>query len=504
MNFKLYLKNYFVHFLSIVTKFGTLLIITPIISKEKDYFTIYSYGISILAFLNYADLGFFRSAQKFASESVAQNNKSAIYNSLGFGTFISIVIVIFISIVFFLFSINPYYAISTIKTESQLQFAKYLFLTISLSAPLIIFQRMILAYYEINLSAYRFYVYSIIFNLVLLGLCLILLNLNQFTLLIYFILLQIFNLMLLTLLLFDLRFFFNYDLKSILFSIKFSKIEYFKTKDIALTSLVSMVSWLIFYEIDIVVLTRMFKLNEVAYYSLSLIILGLFRTFAGILFGTFNIRINNLIGNKDEVGFLNYCKSFLFVTAPIMMYITLSYFVISDYFILNWVGVSYLESSAISKYLVLGYSLSFISYITSSILLSKLRVKESFYISISQPIIFWLLIFLFYKNYSIILVAIIKFLILLVSDFVYLKYLIELTQITFKEILSKLFYPFIIIGFITILLLLFFVNNPPNFSNKINLLILAIYSFFIISLAILTHYKLSKTSLKFLNNKYFT
>ena len=49
---------------------------------------------------------------------------------------------------------------------------------------------------------------------------------------------------------------------------------------------------------------------------------------------------------------------------------------LSNKFIILWVGENYNESSNISIYLVIGYSLSFFSYITSSLLLSKNRVKE--------------------------------------------------------------------------------------------------------------------------------
>jgi O-antigen/teichoic acid export membrane protein len=498
MNFKLYFKNYIFHFLSIISKVGTLLIITPLISKEKDYFSIYSYGITLLAFLNYADLGFFRAAQKFASESVLIKDNESIYKSIGFGTFISICIVILISIIFFIFSVNPTLAINYIETNRQLNFAKYFFLITSLATPLVVFQRMALSYYEINLRAYRFYIYSILMNFIILGSCSILIFFNHFSLIYYFFLLQLFNLLFLVFIFLDLKHTFKYDLKSIFFNIRFSKIEYKKSKNIALSSLASMISWLIFYEIDIVILSKIFKIDQVASYSLSLIVLGLFRTLAGIIFGSFSIRINHLIGIKDDLGFVNYSKSFLFITAPIIMYLTLTYITISDFFILNWVGSSYNQSSNISKFLVIGYSLSFVSYITSSMLLAKQRVNESFYISISQPVIFWILVFLLRNDNEIIIVAVIKCLILLITDIIYMKYLLELSKINYKEIFIRIFYPFLILSPVLILSLSLFVNSIPNMSKYFNLLNLALFSTVIIPVVIFAHYWLAKINLSFI------
>lgn len=503
MNFKLYLKNYIVQFISILSKIGTLLIVTPLISKEKDFFTIYSYGITLLAFLNYADLGFFRAAQKFASESVGLKSNENIYKSLGFGTFISLCIVIIISIIFFLFSINPTFAISNLETNKQIQFAKYFFLITSLATPLVVFQRMVLAYYEINLKAYRFHLFSVLLNFIILGSCFILIFFNHFSILYYFTLLQLFNLIFLIFIFLDLKFTFKYDLKSVLFNIKFSKNEFKNSKKIAFSSLVSMICWLIFYEIDILILSKMFSIDQIATYSLSLIVLGLFRTFAGVLFGSFSIRINNLVGMNDHLGFINYSKSFLFITAPIIIYLTLTYVTISDFFIINWVGLDYMKSSYISRFLVIGYSLSFISYITSSMLLAKQRVKESFFISICQPLFFWVLVFLLNKEQEIIIVSAIKCLILLITDIIYVKYLLELTEINYKEIFKKIFFPFLILSPFVILSLILFVNYVPNISRYFNLLNLALFSTIITSLVIFSHYWLAKINLNFINIKIF-
>lgn len=503
MNFKLYLKNYIFHFLSIISKIGTLLIITPLISKEKDFFSIYSYGISLLAFLNYADIGFFRAAQKFAAESVSLKDNDKIYKSLGFGTFISICIVILISIVFFIFSLNPSLAISNVETTRQLKFAKYFFLITSLATPLVVFQRMVLAYYEINLKAYRYHLFSVLINFIILGSCFVLISFHHFSILYYFILLQFFNLIFLIFIFLDLKFTFNYDLKSILFNIKFSKNEFENSKKIAFSSLASMICWLVFYEIDILLLSKIFSIEQIAVYSLSLIVLGLFRTFAGLLFGSFSIRINNLIGMNDHLGFINYSKSFLFITAPIIIYLTLTYVIISDFFIINWVGLDYMKSSNISRFLVIGYSLSFISYITSSMLLAKQRVKESFYISICQPLFFWVLVYLLNKEHEIIVVSAIKCLILLITDIIYVKYLLELTEINYKEIFKKIFFPFLILSPFVILSLSMFVNYVPNISRYFNLLNLAIFSTIITSLVIFSHYCLAKINLNFINIKIF-
>jgi O-antigen/teichoic acid export membrane protein len=206
---------------------------------------------------------------------------------------------------------------------------------------------------------------------------------------------------------------------------------------------------------------------------------------------------------NDHLGFINYSKSFLFITAPIIIYLTLTYVTISDFFIINWVGLDYMKSSNISRFLVIGYSLSFISYITSSMLLAKQRVKESFYISICQTLFFWVLVYLLNKEHEIIVVSAIKCLILLITDIFYVKYLLELTEINYKEIFKKIFFPFLILSPFVILSLSMFINYVPNISRYFNLLNLTIFSTIITSLVIFSHYWLAKINLKFINIKIF-
>ncbi len=491
-------------FVNVFSKILTLLIITPIISKNNEYFTIYTYGISLISFLNYADLGFFRASQKYASEYVTKNDKISIYKSIGFGTFITMIIILILSFIFILISINPLLAISKITSEHQIIFARKLFFLMAISTPLVLIQRMILSLYEINLASYRYYFLNILSSLLILLICFIQIKLKSFSILSYFLSIQIINLFLIIYLFFDLKIWFKYDTKKIIKSIKFSKSEFLKTKKLALTSLFSMITWFLFYEIDLVILAKFIPINELSYYSLSLVILSFFRTFTGILFGTFNIRINNLLGAKDDKGYVNYSKIFLYTSAPIVLYITFSYLTFSNYFINLWVGHNYYKSSMISNYLIIGYSLSFISYISSSLLISKNRLKETFYISLAQPILFWLFVFATYKKYGVISVAIVKCLILLFSDVLYFKYIIDFIKISFTDIFYKLLKPFIILIFPLYFLINYFITHFHNDSNKISIIYLGSYVTIILIFIVLIHYKISKLDLRFIGINLFS
>ena len=325
MSFKVYFKNNFIQIVSIVTRIVTLLFLTPQISFNRDLFAIYSYGITLISFINYADFGFFRASQKFASEYVGGNKINLIYKSIGFGTFVTLIFSILFSLFFILISLHPQIAISNINGLNQFDFARKYFILITISIPITIFHRMILTYYEINFKSYRFYMVSILSNIIILIFSIFLINNNYFTIIRYFTFLQIANALLCVIYILDLNKTFKYSIKEILTNIKFTKTEFLKSKKIATATLISMLSWIIFYEIDLVFLAKIYPLNQISFYSLSLIILGLFRTFAGVIFSNYNVKINNLIGRNDNIGFINFTSIYLYFTAPIILYITFSY-----------------------------------------------------------------------------------------------------------------------------------------------------------------------------------
>ena len=260
-----------------------------------------------------------------------------------------------------------------------------------------------------------------------------------------------------------------------------------------------MISWIIFYEIDLVFLAKIYPLDQISFYSLSLIILGLFRTFAGVLFSNYNVKINNLIGRNDNVGFVNFTSIYLYFTAPIILYITFSYILLSDKFIHLWVGENYLESSTISIFLVIGYSLSFFSYITSSLLLSINRVKEIMVISILQPILFWIIVFYLHKDHGIYIVALFKCIVLLLTDLLYLYYFINITKIKLIEILNKIFSPIIFI-FPILYLSINFISNISifNYNTKFIIIIIVSITAILILISCFIHYKISKVNLNFI------
>jgi O-antigen/teichoic acid export membrane protein len=499
MSFKVYFKNNLIQILSIITKIITLLLVTPHISSDRNYFAIYSYGITLISFINYADFGFFRASQKFASEYVGGNKINLIYKSIGFGTFVTLIFSFLFSFFFIIISIFPQFAISNISGLNQFQFARKYFILITLSIPITIIHRMLLTYYDINFKSYRFYIFSIISNILILSFSTFLIYYNHFTIIFYFTFLQIINAFLCLVLIFDLKKTFKYSVTKILKNIKFSRSEFLKSKNIATATLVSMLSWLVFYEIDLIFLAKIYSLEQISYYSLSLIILGLFRTFTGVIFSNFNVKINNLIGRNDNVGYLNFTSIYLYFTAPIILYITFAYTLLSNKFIILWVGENYNESSNISIYLVIGYSLSFFSYITSSLLLSKNRVKEIMFISILQPLIFWATVFLFYKNHGIYLVSILKCIVLLLTDIFYLYYFLKITNLKLKDIIYKIFLPFVIISPI-----LFFIIKSIdflpiyNYNSKLVIFIIFNITTALVLMTCFIHYKVSKVNLNFI------
>ena len=99
-------KTYFWQIFSFIIRIGSLFIITPFISSNKELFGVYTLCISLTMMFNYIDFGFLRSASKFCSEKYSENNFADEISYLGFGSFMTILFSIVIIVLLILFPLK--------------------------------------------------------------------------------------------------------------------------------------------------------------------------------------------------------------------------------------------------------------------------------------------------------------------------------------------------------------------------------------------------------------
>jgi len=112
-----------------------------------------------------------------------------------------------------------------------------------------------------------------------------------------------------------------------------------------------------------------------------------------LLYSPYSSRYNHLIGENDRVGLMKFVNRMLLMLSPMVVLPIVGLSMLSEPFIISWVGFNYEESSSILSLLVFCFFPCFLSNPSSSyfIAIEKTTLLNRF--NIFQPILYWLLIF---------------------------------------------------------------------------------------------------------------
>jgi O-antigen/teichoic acid export membrane protein len=497
---KEYFKIYFTQFISFGLKFGSLLIVIPALSLKPEIYGIYALCISMNIFLNYADLGFLTSSKKYAIESYSKEDTENEYNFIGFGGFVSILITLLLSIVFFYLSYKPDILISNLETDESILISSRLFFIQALSSPIIVFHRIISIIFDIRLKDYISKLIVIISSTITIASTFYFFRGEQYLIVEYFAFMNLMLLLTVLTQLLILKYKFNYEVFQLFKHLKFNKKIYSKTKKLAYPSLLNMLSWIIFFELDQIVVAKFIGTKEVAFFAIALSFSSLLRTVFGIIFSPFIVRANYYVGLEDNNGLNQFLMNLICFTAPftILSSVTISF--ISEPLIISWVGSPYIESILMAKIFSLMFSFSFISYVAGIYLSSKEKIKELYTISIIMPFVYWFGVILTYSNYGIIVFPFFKLFTVVTSIFYYVYILNKYKIFSFNQfynLLKKQIFPLLsLFVLISIGLELF-----PTDKGIINFLIVSLTSSSFIAIALIIHYLINEDDRIFLKKK---
>lgn len=467
-NSKNYIKIYFWQGISLCLRFLTLLIVIPFLSSEPKIYGVYAVCFSILIFLNYADLGFLKSSTKYAAESYTKGKRYEEIKFIGFGFFILLVFSILISLTFLFYSRYPDRLVDGIDTENLNYIASSLLLILSIFTPLIIIQRIAQIIFDIRMHGYIAKIVSIISSVCIILSTFYFFSGDRYLIVEYFLFSQSVNFISTIVVLLIAKRKYDYDLIALFKSVRFDKEVYNKTKGLAFSSLFATISWVLFYELDQIVIGRFINIDKVAIFAISMMFAVLFRSVYGIIFTPFNVRANYYIGNNDELGLKIFIKKILLITAPLTILPTVAISIVSKPLILTWVGNSYQESILMSKIFALLFTMSFITYSANMYLVAKEKLKDIYFISILMPIIYWLGVYFSFSFFKMNAFAIFKLISISVSVIYYVLILKKELDFSwsflFNGVFSRLLLPlFVLISVLEINL--YFLPTEKSTSN---------------------------------------
>lgn len=464
-----YLKIYFWQILSILSSFLSMLIVTPSLSANKEILGIYSICTSISIFLSYADLGFLSAGQKYAAEEYAKNNRKEEIKIIGFTGFILTIFILICSSVFLILSIFPNLLIPN-TDKLQFDIARKLLLILFIFSPLTIFSRIFQVIFGIRIEEFIYQRIQIVSNLVKIISAFYFFGNNCYRIVEYYLFGNLITLVSVVITFLSIYKKYRYPMLELFSNFRFNLILFKKTYKLAISNILLTISWIVYYECDSIVISKLWGPSHVAVYAIGLTLLNMIRSLLGTFFGPFNSRFNHYIGLKDNDSLIKSYTQVIINTFPIVVYTVVVIEIFAESLVLSWVGVNYETSIPIAKMLILCNVMAFIAYPSSLIIIAKERVRDILIISFILPLLYWLIIILCFSKVGLVSFSFAKLIIFMINALFYFIIVIKLLKIEILNLLYELI-KYNTLPLLCMIPLLFYLQKYLSYSkNSIGLL----------------------------------
>lgn len=485
---KQFLKIYLWQFISILFNFAAIFVVTPYLSSNQTIYGIYTLIVAAYMFLSYADFGFLGAGMKFASECYAQKDLKQEIKIIGFTGFIFLVFVLVYALGVFFLSFKPEILVKSLANDEERSIARNLLLILALFCPVFVMQRIVQIIFAVRLRDYVFQRIFIVANAIKIVFAMIFFSHESYPIVGYFLFSQICTMTAVLLGLYFAKKRFGYDFKLFFGSFKFSKEIYEKTKKMAFVSIFLTLCWILYYELDPFVISKLLGAKQLAIFAIGFTLMEYFRGVFGIVFSPFTAKFNHFVGLKDFNGLHVFFNKVLVLALPLTVFPVLAVSITIKNFIFCWVGDQYADSVTIAQVLVLSFLFSFLSSPTGILIMAYERAKLLYITNALLPIIYWMGIFITFKFIGLQAFADFKVAAFFVVAIVYLNIIVKLLKLKFWPFLWKLVSPAILPILFIVSATLLTKSYLPLEKNKINLLVYFIYNGIIILFAIIAYY----------------
>ena len=493
------IKIYLWQFISLLFNFAAIFVVTPYLSSNHTLYGIYTLVVAANMFLSYADFGFLGAGMKFASECYAQKDLKQEIKIIGFTAFIFLVFVLVFALGMLVLSFWPEILIKNLGDSKEGSIASNLILILALFCPVFVMQRIVQMIFAIRLRDYVFQKIIIVSNVIKILFVILIFSNKSYPIVAYFLFSQVCTLLAVSIGLFIAKKSFGYDFKLFFNSLKFSKEIYLKTKKIAFVSIFLTFCWILFYELDPFVISKLLGAKYLADFAIAFTLMEYFRGVFGIIFSPFIVKFNHFVGLKDYEGLNAYFNKVLVLGLPLTIFPVLVISITIKNFIFCWVGDQYANSVPIAQVLVLSFMFNFLSSPTGILIMAYERAKLLYFTNALLLIVYWFGVLITFKFIGLQAFADFKAAAFFAVAIVYLNIIVRLMSIKFWPFLCKLCAP-AIVPVLFILIFAFFTKSYlPLEKNKINLLLYFIYNGLIIGIAFIIYYIFSNIYRKNIN-----
>lgn len=424
---KTLIKVYITRIVAILASMLSYTIVIPKLTSNIGAYGIYSVIVSLLLLLQYADLGFLGAGQKYAAERFARNDLEGEIKILSFVHFILFIVVILYGLALLYVYFNPRSVFNT-SNLSDLILAKNLIIIFIGFSPVIVLQRYASAVFSIRIEDYILQTVEIISNIFKIGSTFYYFKQSTYDITGYIFFIQLMNLISASVCFVIIKYKYKYDFSLLVKSFKFNKEVFQLTKNMAFTSIVITISWILYYEMDSVYVSKLYNPQTVALFAIGITILTFSRTLMNMLLSPFQMKFNHLRGLKDEIKLSQYFLRLIEWAFPVSILPPICIFIMMKPLIFAWVGHEYINSILISKILILNLCFAFLAVPISYLAMAREKFKFLLVSSVSLPffyLLFFLLIRPFYDIYALPIAKILTLLVSLMLNLYLLKEIIE-------------------------------------------------------------------------------
>ncbi len=402
-----YLKTYVLQGIAVVLGFVSMFVVTPFISSDVVVFGVYSVCISLSIFFSYADLGIGSAGQKFAAEYFKLGKKDKEIGILGFVLFTYLVFMGLVSLAILFLAINPDMLIKNIAADN-IVIARSLLITLALSSPIMAMQRTLIVIYNVRLEDYKFQ------RIVIFGTVLKILSVfwffrgSVYDIVGYYICFQLitFSVIIVGLLYAIKKYAIDFHL--LISSVKPNKRVFMQVRGLAGASLVSMICWVLYYELDQITIGALLGARQVAIYAIAFSVLSLFRTFLSVLYSPYASRLNYFTAENDFEGLNKFVNNLIYLFYPIVVFPIIIVALCARPFLLSWVGEAYEESVLLCSILVCCNLFAYyVQPANAYLYVCKMNYKL-IVSSILTAFIYWIGIIVLYKVLDVVVFPIMK------------------------------------------------------------------------------------------------
>jgi len=385
---KNYIKIYFWKSISIISGFLSLLIVVPHLSNDIELYGVYTFCISFSLYLSYADIGFLNAGQKYASEAFARGNRKEEVEMLGFTGAILLIMIAPFSIAMIYFSFYPELVLNGLS-EANAEITSNIFLILGIVLPFqVIIQRLVQSILIIRVKDYISLRIDVFFNLIKIASVYFFFRDDYYLIAEYYLFITLITIFSAILIMFLIQKTENYNFIALLRAIKLSKKQFDITKRLAYSSLSLTVGWLIYYELDLIFIGKLFGPQEVAIYSIGFTFLSFLRSLWSTVFSPYAQRFNHFAGTNSNQEIKTLASNIMDYSMPICIVVTVVLVIVTEYIVFFWVGEKYLESVKLMKVLIIGTGFGFVSQPAIYYFTAKSKYFYLYSIAIILPIIF--------------------------------------------------------------------------------------------------------------------